>query len=383
LIKNITILGPAYPFRGGMAAFNERMAAAFLSEGYQVKIENFKLQYPKILFPGKTQYANWDAPENIHIESEVNSINPLNWLQIGKKISKQKPDLLIIGFWLPFMAPCFGTIAKAVKKNKHTKIVSVLHNIIPHEKRIGDKVLANYFVNQVDAFVSLSKSVLVDLDTFDKNKPRVFSPHPLYDHFGKIISKEAARENLKINKDINYVLFFGLIRDYKGLDLLIKAFADKRFKERNVKLIVAGEFYSNQETYVNLIKELKLEDEIILRDEFIPDPEVSNYFCAADIIAQPYKSATQSGVTQIGFHFEKPMLVTNVGGLAEIIPNNKAGYVVNTDAKDIADKLISFFDLNKYDEFVEFVKEEKKKYSWTNMTNAILDLYHKIENRNE
>ncbi|MBI9066138.1 MAG: glycosyltransferase [Salinivirgaceae bacterium] len=383
MIKNITILGPAYPFRGGMAAFNERMAYAFLSEGYQVKIENFKLQYPKFLFPGKTQYANWTAPENLNIESETNSVNPLNWIKIGNKIRRQKPDLLIIGYWLPFMAPCMGTIAKIVRKNKHTKIVSVLHNIIPHEKRLGDKMFSNYFVKQIDAFVSLSKSVLSDLEIFDKNKARAFSPHPLYDHYGKIIGKETAQDKLKIDKQYKYVLFFGLIRDYKGLDLLINAFTDKRFKEKNIKLIVAGEFYSNPESYYKLIEDNHLQDEIILHDRFIPDPEVANYFCAADIIAQPYKSATQSGVTQIGFHFEKPMLVTNVGGLSEIIPNNKAGYVVDTNSKDIADKLISFFDLNKHDAFVEFVKQEKKKYSWTNMTKTILDLYHKIDDKNE
>lgn len=376
MIKKITILGPAYPFRGGMAAFNERMAHAFLDEGFDVTLENFKLQYPKFLFPGKTQYANWDAPEHLQINSCINSINPLNWLKIGKKIKNSNPDILIIGYWLPFMAPCFGTIARRVKKNKHTKIVGLLHNIIPHEKRLGDKLFSRYFVKPVDAFVSLSKSVLHDLQQFDTKKPRQFSPHPLYDHYGAIIPKHEALQQLKLDKQYKYVLFFGLIRDYKGLDLLLEAFADKRFADNNIKLLIAGEFYSDPQKYVAIIEKHQLQDRVILHDHFIPDPEVARYFCAADIVAQPYKSATQSGVTQIGFHFEKPMLVTHVGGLAEIIPNNLAGYVVAPDAAQIADKLIAFFIENKHDTFVAGIKAEKKKYAWTKMTETILNVYH-------
>jgi D-inositol-3-phosphate glycosyltransferase len=378
LVKKILILGTAYPLRGGMAAFNERLANAFLDEKDEVQIENFKLQYPSFLFPGKTQYANWEAPKRLKIISTINSINPINWIKIGLKIKKQKPDVVIIGYWLPFMAPCLGTIAKIIKQNKHTKIIGLLHNIIPHEKRIGDKVFSNYFVKNCHAFVSLSRSVLADLSLFDETKPRAFCPHPLYDHFGEIIEREKALESLKLNSNEKYVLFFGLIRDYKGLDLLIEAFADKRFKERNIKLIIAGEFYSNGEKYLRQIEQLGIKERIILHDKFIPDPEVGLYFGAAEIIAQPYKNATQSGVTQIGFHFEKPMLVTNVGGLAEIIPNEKAGYVVEPNAEEIANKLIDFFDNNRYDEFKTGVIKEKKKYAWETMTTTMNDLINKI-----
>ena len=376
--KNITILGTAYPFRGGMAAFNERLANAFLNEGEGVHIENFKLQYPGFLFPGKTQYSNDKAPLQLSIDSTINSINPINWIKIGLKIKKQKPDILIIGYWLPFMAPCFGTIAKIVKKNKHTKIIGLLHNIIPHEHRPGDKILSNYFVKNSDAFISLSKSVLNDLNSFDKVKPRAFCPHPLYDHFGEKVDRKKALKTLNLNEENRYVLFFGLIRDYKGLDILIDAFADKRLNDRKIKLIIAGEFYSNQEKYLAQINNLNLQTSIILHDRYIPDSEVGNYFGAADIIAQPYKNATQSGVTQIGFHFEKPMLVTNVGGLAEIIPNNKAGYVVNIDHREISNKLIDFFDNNRYENFKAAVINEKKKYSWKTMTNTVNELIEKI-----
>lgn len=376
---NIVILGTAYPFRGGMAAFNERFANALLAEGNQVRIENFKLQYPNFLFPGKTQYSDGPAPKNLNIHSTVNSINPFNWFKIGLKLKKEKPDIVIIGYWLPFMAPSLGTIAKIIKSNKHTKIVSLLHNIIPHENRPGDKLLSRYFVKQNHGFISLSKSVLNDLKLFDKNKPRAFTPHPLYDHFGDKVDHTKALSQLKLNPENKHVLFFGLIRDYKGLDLLIDAFADERLINSNIKLIIAGEFYSNSEPYHAQIKKHKLKNQIILHDHYIPDSEVGLYFGAADIVAQPYKNATQSGVTQIGFHFEKPMLVTNVGGLGEIIPNDIAGYVVEPNAADIADKLVDFFKNDKYKSFENGVVEEKKKYSWNNMTSTLYELLRKIE----
>ena len=378
-MKKIVILGTAYPFRGGMAAFNERLANAFLEVGDDVNIENFTLQYPGFLFPGKTQYANWDAPKGVEIKSTVNSVNPFNWIKIGRKLKKQKPDILIIGYWMPFMAPCFGTIAKIVKSNKHTKIIGLLHNIYPHEKLPGSKILPNYFVSNTDAFVSLSKSVLNDLDTFDTIKPRTFCPHPLYDHYGDKISRSIALDNLKLSDEYRYILFFGLIRDYKGLDLLIDAFADKRFEKNKIRLIIAGEFYTDSSKYLKQIEDLNLKSSIVLHDRFIPDPEVGNYFGAADIIAQPYKTATQSGVTQIGYHFEKPMLVTNVGGLAEIIPNEKVGYVVEPNPKEIANKLINFFENNRSNEFTKNVIIEKRKYSWDTMTNAFSGLFDELQ----
>lgn len=375
MTKHIVILGTAYPFRGGLAVYNERLAKAFQDEGEEVQIETFTLQYPGFLFPGKTQYADWAAPDNLKINIAVNSVNPFNWIKVGRKLKKQNPDLLIIKYWLPFMAPCFGTIARIAKKNGHTKVISILDNIIPHEKHPGDKCLSTYFSKAVDAFVGMSKSVLNDLDQFDAKKPRLFCAHPLYDNFGVKISRDEALQKLNLSPNNRYILFFGLIRDYKGLDLLLQAFADERFRSHKIKLIIAGEFYSNQDKYDQLINELKLSSFIELHNRFIPDAEVSSYFCAADIIAQPYKSATQSGVTQIGYHFEKPMLVTNVGGLAEIIPDQKAGYVVEPNSNAIADKLFDFFTQNRSAEFNGNILEEKKKYEWSTMTRTINELY--------
>ncbi|MCQ2298600.1 MAG: glycosyltransferase [Bacteroidales bacterium] len=367
----VIIVGTAYPYRGGLSAFNERIAYEYLSQGHEVEIYTFSLQYPGFLFPGKTQYSEEPAPEGLTIYRKVNSCNPFNWIKVGREIRKKRPDLMITKYWLPFMAPCLGSIERLVRKNKHTRVISILDNIIPHEHRIGDKIFSKYFVGATDGFVAMSKSVLGDLGLFDTKKPRQFCPHPLYDHYGKILPKEEAKNIIGIDSNTRYVLFFGFIRTYKGLDLLFDAFADSRLKEMNVKLLVAGEFYGDPKPYMDQIDRLGIQDRVVLKTDFIPDSQVNRYFSAADIVAQPYKSATQSGVTQIAFHFEKPMLVTNVGGLPEIVPDGKIGYVVEPDSRSIADALVLYFKEEKEASFTEGVKEEKKKYAWTEMTKAI------------
>ena len=370
----ITIVGTAYPYRGGLAAFNERLTKEFQTEGDEVKIETFTMQYPNFLFPGKTQYSSEPTPNDLCIERSVNSVNPFNWWKVGRKIAKDAPDLLIIKYWLPFMAPCFGTIARLARRNGKTRVISILDNIIPHEKRLADRLLSNYFVGSVDGFVAMSKSVLSDLNLFDERKPRAFCAHPLYDNFGEKRSREDALKELNLDPSISYILFFGFIRDYKGLDILLEAMADERMRQKNVKLIVAGEFYNNSEKYFELEKKLGIGDSVIWHNDFIPDSQVSTYFAAADMVVQPYKSATQSGVTQIAYHFEKPMLVTRVGGLAEIVPHEEVGYVVEPNAKAVTDALCDFYDNNRESSFVENVKLEKKKYAWSRMTETIKSL---------
>ncbi len=377
--KKIIILGTAHPFRGGLAAYNERLAKQFMSEGYEVIIYTFSLQYPSFLFPGKTQFADWPAPSDLHIRVSVNSVNPFNWIKIGRQIKKQQPHMLLIKYWLPFMAPCFGTIARIVKSNRKTRVVSILDNIIPHEKRPGDTLLSRYFVGAIDGFIAMSHSVADDLKRFDTVKPSLFCPHPLFDNFGEGYSKTAAKKLLQLDEDCNYLLFFGFIRAYKGLDLIIKAMANPLVKALPVKLLVAGEFYEDAAPYHALIEQLGLHDKIILRTDFIPDAEVGNYFCAADMVVQPYKSATQSGVTQIGYHFEKPMLVTDVGGLKEIIPHGKVGYVTMPDEAEIATSIHDFYTNHREPAFVEGARDEKKKYLWSRMTDTVYQLLEKIQ----
>ena len=370
----IIIVGPAYPYRGGISAFGERLANEYRREGDEVEMYTFTLQYPSFLFPGKTQYSDGPAPEGLSITRRINSVNPLNWISVGREIAKKRPDLLITNFWLPFMAPCQGTIERIVRRNGHTRVVALLHNIIPHEHRPGDRMLSRYFVRSTQSFVAMSKAVLEDLGQFDTKKPRAFCPHPLYDHYGELIPKEEARRQLGLDPDGHYVLFFGFIRAYKGLDLLLEAMGDTRLKEAGIKLIVAGEFYGDPKPYMEQIERLGIKESTLLFTEFIPDDKVNLYFRACDIVVQPYKSATQSGVAQIAFHFEKPMIVTNVGGLAEIVPDGKVGYVVEPEPKLIADAIVRYFNEEREAAFTEGVREEKKKYSWSKMRETIDNL---------
>ena len=366
--KNI-IIGPAFPLRGGIANFNNSLCKAFVKAGIDSKIFSFSLQYPSFLFPGKTQYESGDPPKEIKIETLINSINFFNWIRIAFKIRREKPNYVIIRYWLPFMAPCLGTIARIIKWNTSIKVLSITDNVIPHEKRIGDSFLTSYFVKSCDAFITLSHSVLEDLSRFTKNTNKKFIPHPIYDNFGEIINKEKAQIKLGLKKSEKYLLFFGFIRKYKGLDILLNALSDKRLKD--VKLIVAGEFYDDINFYKDLILKLKISNQVIFKDEFIDSKDVKFYFSASDMVVQTYRSATQSGVTQIGYHFNKPMLVTNVGGLSEIIPHNKVGYVTSIDPKEIADSIFDFYFNKREKEFSLNSKIEKNKFTWKSLVSTI------------
>ncbi|MEI6575663.1 MAG: glycosyltransferase [Bacteroidota bacterium] len=372
--KKIVIIGSAHPLRGGLASFNERLGHAFQEEGATVSIYTFSLQYPSFLFPGKSQYSSEPAPKDLDIRVTINSMNPFNWIKYGLKIKKLKPDLVIIKFWIPFMGPCLGSLARLIRSNKHSKVVTIIDNIIPHEKRPGDRMLAKYFSGSVHAFVAMSRSVLEEIDLFDQKKPRVYCPHPLYDNFGSAINKAQATAALKLDPNVRYVLFFGFIRDYKGLDILLDAFARPELRESNIKLLVAGEFYTNEKPYLDQISKNDLSAKLELHTDFIPDSEVYKYFCAADLVVQPYKSATQSGVTQIAYHFDKPMVITNVGGLGEFVPDGKAGFVVEPEAQAVAKAISRFYNENLEAMMVENVKELKKQYAWSRMTKAIWDL---------
>ena len=367
----IVIVGTAYPYRGGLATFNERLARQFSEEGHDVRIETFTLQYPNFLFPGKTQYSESPAPDDLQITRSVNSCNPFNWLRVGRKIARMHPDIVVMKFWIPYMAPCLGTIARIIKRHSRAKVISILDNVIPHEPHFWDKWMIRYFVTSVDRFVAMSESVENDLRLFTSDKPCQLVRHPLYDNFGAPMTKQEAAERLGVDPSKTYLLFFGLIRDYKGLDLLMQAFADKRLDKENLRLVVAGEFYGNEDKYNALLDELGIEPYTLWHTRFIPDEEVRTYFSLADLIVQPYKSATQSGVTQIAYHFSKPMLVTRVGGLPEIVPDGKVGYVTEVSAEAITDALTDFCSSSPT-RFAEGLAQEKAKYGWDKMTGAIL-----------
>jgi len=372
--KKIVILGPAHPFRGGgITTFNERLAREFMGMGNEVTIYNFTLLYPSFLFPGKTQYATGPAPEDLTILQRLNSIWPLSWLKTGREIKALKPDLVVVRYWLPLMGPALGSVLRIVKKNKHTKIVAITDNILPHEKRPGDTAFTKYFLKPCDAFITMSDKVMKDLKQFNVTVPVKKVEHPLYDNFGKAVAKSEARQHLKLDQQDKIFLFFGFIRKYKGLDILldaIKILKDNNFQNGHFKPLVAGEFYDDQNIYLQQIQQLGISDNVIISSDFIEDNDVKYYFGASDVVIQPYRNATQSGVTPLAYHFEKPMIVTNVGALPDYVPNGKVGLVCEPNSQAIADSIIEYFNRGET-HFLPFLQEEKKKYSWQKLAEAI------------
>lgn len=367
----IIIVGPAHPYRGGIATHNNRLAVQLLSEGHRVKVFTFTLQYPRLLFPGKTQYTADPAPEGVEIVRTLNSMDPLSWHRTARMIALQRPDAVMLRFWMPYFGPSLGYIGRYLRR-RGIKVLSVVDNIIPHDHKPGDKIFSRYFVNSVDGFLAMSHSVIDELRSFDSTKPVVFAPHPLYDHYGDKESKADAAAHLGLDPAEDYYLFFGLIRDYKGLDLLLQAMACEPLRSNSAKLIVAGEFYSGEEKYRALEKQLGLEGRIIWFPEFIFEDRIRHFFNVADLIVQPYKTATQSGITQIAYHFEKPMVVTSVGGLAEIVTDGKCGYVVEPRPEPISRAVADFYALRP--DFTAGLREKKQEFSWERLTKALLSL---------
>lgn len=372
--KRVVIVGPAYPLRGGLSTYDERLCKGFNDSGHDCSILSFSLQYPNFLFPGKTQYSTDPAPEGIAIDTAVNSVNPLNWLSVGRKYGKLAPDLMVFRYWMPFMAPSLGTIARMARKNGKTRMVAIADNIYPHEKHFYDKPCTDYFVNSMHGFVTMSQAVLGDLQVLAPEKPSKYVPHPMYDNFGSGMDKQQAKQLLGLDPQAHYLLFFGFIRQYKGLDLLLKSFSASGLKEKNVKLLIAGEYYEDPTPYKTLIRELNLSDAVVERNDFIPNSEVATYFSASDMVVQTYHSATQSGVTQIAYHFNKPMLVTDVGGLAETVPNGEVGYVCPKDVNAIATALNQFYDESLEARFSQNAAEYKKKFSWDHIMNGLFEV---------
>ncbi len=374
--KSILIIGPAYPLRGGLASFNERMAKAFTANGYHTSIVTFSLQYPNFLFPGTTQYSTDPKPKDLDITVAINSINPFNWYKVGKALQKQKPTIVIVRYWMPFVAPALGTILRSIKKNKHTKIICIADNIIPHEQKFIDKPFTQYFVKPIDAFVTMSEKVMTDLRKFTTTKA-IQIVHPLYDNFGEAVPQIQAQQHLQLSTTKKTMLFFGFIRHYKGLDILLEALYMLKQTNtnlyHNLQVVIAGEYYEDAKKYTDLITKYELHNCVIEKTNFIPDSEVKYYLCAADVVIQPYRNATQSGVTPLAYHYNKPMIVTNVGALANNVPHGIVGLVCQPNATDIAATITTFFNTNT-NIYIENIKEEKKKYSWDNLVNSIVNL---------
>ena len=372
--KHIVIVGPAHPLRGGLATYNERLARE-LQLHNKVTLLTFTLQYPNFLFPGESQYSNDPIPEDLTIDVRLNSVNPLNWISAGYKYKKIKPDVIIFRYWMPFFGPCFGTFARIVKSNGHTKMVAITDNIIPHEKHFYDKTCNQYFLGSMDKAVAMSRKVLTDLQTLFPNQPVAknssYHAHPLYDNFGAKMDRETACKTLDLDPSRKYLLFFGFIRKYKGLDLLLEAMSHLPESSNNIDLIVAGEFYEDSAPYLEIIENQSLKNRVHLHTKFISNEDVRTYFSAADVVAQPYRSATQSGVSQVAYHFETPMIITNVGGLSELVPHREAGLVCEPNPEAIAEAIVEIFEGQNIPQMKERLKELKKQFSWESMVNEL------------
>lgn len=372
----VVLLGTAHPFRGGLAAFNERLINEFLKEGHEADIITFTTQYPSLLFPGSTQFTDAPPPQHLKIKRMLSSVNPLTWWRTGRRLRRERPDILIIKYWLPFMAPAFGTVARMARGNGQTRVICIADNIVPHEPRFYDKAFTRFFVNSCDGFITMSNEVLRDLSDFNRTKLRAGNPHPLFDNFGKRTARQEACATLQLDSSKKYILFFGFIRDYKGLDLLLEAMREVTAQLPEVELIVAGEFYTNAESYLQ--QAAPLGAAIHWYDRFISDDEVSTFFSVADLVVQPYKHATQSGVTQIAYHFEVPMVVTNVGGLPELVPDGEAGLVVPPQSDAIAAAIIRFFKEDMQPTLLAGLRAGKARFGWDRMVQTILQLRAKL-----
>ncbi len=371
-------MGPAYPLRGGIADFNQALAKELQASGHNVVIFSFSLQYPGFLFPGKTQFAEEEKDFNLEVRPVINSINPLNWVNSARKVWAFQPDLLIIRFWMPFMGPSLGTIAGKLRK-KGVPVLAITDNIVPHEKRKGDKLLTRYFLKRCNAFMVMSKQVGNDLLEFIPDAKYRYNPHPVYNIFGETVDRELALQQLGLDSGYRYVLFFGLIRKYKGLDILIKGFARVADQLEHVKLLIAGEFYDDQQEYLELIKTLDLRNKILIHDHFIPNEQVKHYFCASSLLAQTYLSATQSGVAQIAYSFDLPILATRVGGLPEVVDHERTGYVVDTDPEAVGKAILDFFTADREDSMRKAMHEDAQRFEWSYFVDNLMDLYREVK----
>ncbi|GAB4293780.1 MAG: glycosyltransferase family 4 protein [Ignavibacteriaceae bacterium] len=373
----IFIISSAFPYRGGIANFAGLLYTE-LSKNHSVTVVTFKRQYPSFLFPGKSQLEPDNHSVKIPSVQLIDSINPVTWYMTAKHILNEKPDLVIFKYWLPFFSPSFGFIAGKLKK-QGIPLACIFHNVIPHERIPGDKILSMYFVRKVDHFITLSESVKNDLSLLVPDKKTLVLFHPVLSFFGELTDKKIAKEYLQISAE-KLLLFFGIVREYKGLDVLINALS-RLSSLPDLKLLVAGEFYSDKNSYLKLIEKKGLMDKIIVRDNFIPASEVKYYFSAADAVILPYRSATQSGIVQIAMNFRKPVIASDVGGLSEVVKHGITGYIVEKEnPQKLADAILNFYENNKERDFVKNVENEVGKYSWSNFVAQMISFVSSEKN---
>jgi len=379
---NIVLIGTAYPLRGGIAHYIG-LLWKYLSIKHDVTVVTFKRQYPKIFFPGKTQDETGEAGISLPSHTWIDSINPLNWIRVGLAIRRMNPDLIIYKFWMPFFAPSYGTIAAIARWRRKAKTMFICDNVIPHEKRPGDKLLTQFAFRFIDSYVVQSRAVERDLKLWKKNPHVTFLPHPVYEIFGEELDKAEARKRIStldpfisISPDDPVLLFFGYVRGYKGLDVIINAMPEI-LQSIPAKLLVIGEFYNNEQRYRDQVMQLGLTESVFVHSDYVPNEDVAVYFSSVDVMTLPYKSATQSGIIQIAYNFNRPVIATDVGGLGEVVIDGKTGTIVPpNNPSALAKAVVHFFKEKHFEAYRRNVIEEKKKFSWEYMTEGIEKLYH-------
>ena len=375
----IAIVGPAHPYRGGLASIMETMAREYQSRGYDVRILTFTLQYPEFLFPGKSQTIDTPPPSDLNITRRVSTVNPLSWISVGRELRKEQPDIVLMKYWTPFMAPCFGTIARIARGNGITKTICQIDNVEPHEHHITDRIFNRYFLGSMDGFIYMSEQVHSELKEYT-SAPALFSPHPLFDTYGPKEDRTEACTKLGVAATQSYVMFFGYVRDYKGLDVLLDAWALLKAEGRTEgrKLLVVGEVYGDDSKYWAQIDRLGLRDDVVMHTDFVPDDKVALWFSVADMVALPYKSATQSGVTQVAYAFGVPMVVTRVGGLREIVPDDVVGVLADVDPRSVADAIAKVYEGDNLQRYRKGVESERGRFSWEATADRIEELYQRL-----
>ena len=372
-MKKIVLIGPVYPYKGGIAHYTSLMYQA-LSKRYQVEMISYKMQYPKFLFKKEQKDYSNDMFRIEQTQFLINTANPFNIAAVARKIRKLNPDLVMIQWWHPYFAPCYWILESLLGK-KYKKMF-ICHNVFPHERFPLDKLLTKAVLKKADYFIVHANSVGDDLLSIKPNAQFRQNPHPTYHAFQvRNLSKEQARQELHKTQEEKLLLFFGFVREYKGLKHLLQAMPIIRQQLENVKLMVVGAFGSDKEDYLTIIREHHLEQNIEVIDGYTPDHEVEKYFAGCDLVVLPYESATQSGIVQIAYGFEKPVIVTNVGGLPDVVIEGKTGYIVpSQQPKALAEAIVRYFQLQKEQEFTENVRKEAYRFSWDRMTEKVGEL---------
>ena len=373
-MAHLALVGPFYPYRGGIAHFLVAMHHGLAARGHTVDAYTFTRQYPERLFPGKTQLEVGPNGSGIEAERVLDTVGPLSWRRTADRIADSGADAVVFKYWMPFLAPSFGTMARRLRK-RGVRVVAVVDNAIPHERRPGDHTLSRYVLSACDGLLVMSDQVRRDLGTLGVDKPVRQVRHPVYDVFGDAVPKAAAREALGLPAESPVFLFFGFVRRYKGLHTLLDAFPKVLERVPDAKLVVAGEFYADEAAYREQVARLGLTDAVRFDADYIADEAVGRYFCAADAVVQPYVTATQSGVAQIAFHFGRPVITTDVGGLAEAVPDGEAGLVVPPeDPAALAGALVRYVEEDLEEQFAAGVRRERETYSWDHVYDAVESL---------